>query len=53
MYLGAMNRKHVQIVLPPGSGSIYFSYEGDFDVVLLALVDTYLKFLFVDVGMNG
>ena len=52
MYLEDMNGKHIQIVPPPGSVSLYFNHKGDFSVVLLTLVDANLKFLSVNVGTN-
>lgn len=51
--IGALDGKHVKICPPPGSGSHYYNYKGDFSVVLLALVNADTEFIYVDVGTNG
>lgn len=53
MCIGAMDGKHVKIMPPPCTGSTFYNYKGDFTIVLLAVVDAYLRFVYVDVGTNG
>ncbi|CAN7937555.1 unnamed protein product, partial [Ixodes hexagonus] len=51
--LGALDGKHVTICPPMGTGAMYRNYKGTFSIVLMALVDADLKFLYADVGRNG
>jgi DNA segregation ATPase FtsK/SpoIIIE-like protein len=51
--IGAMDRKHIHIVQPSGTGSTYFNYKKFFSLVLMAWVDSDYSFLFVDIGGYG
>lgn len=51
--LGAMDGKHFVIESPIKSGSTFYNYKNCFSVVLLALVDAQLRFIYLDVGTNG
>ena len=51
--LGGLDGKHVKIYPPANSGSLYHNFKGGFRVVLMALVDVNLEFLYVDAGQCG
>ena len=48
-----LDGKHVAIRCPKSSGCWYYSYKGFYSVVILAVVDADVKFLWVKVGSNG
>ncbi|CAL1596137.1 unnamed protein product [Knipowitschia caucasica] len=51
--LGALDGKHINILPPAHSGSIYRNYKGRFSVLMMALVDAKYQFLYVSVGAQG
>ena len=48
-----MDSKHVVIQAPARSGSLYDNYKGTFLLVLMVLVDTDYRFIYVDIGDYG
>uniref|UniRef100_A0A1E1VYI0 DDE Tnp4 domain-containing protein n=2 Tax=Pectinophora gossypiella TaxID=13191 RepID=A0A1E1VYI0_PECGO len=51
--IGAIDGKHVNIIAPANSGSLYFNYKKHFSVVLMAVVDDKYRFIIVDIGAFG
>ncbi|XP_034033540.1 uncharacterized protein LOC117516795 [Thalassophryne amazonica] len=50
---GCIDGKHVRVLAPPHSGSLYYNYKGFYSIIMLALVDANYKFMYVDVGACG
>ena len=51
--LGAIDGKHVRIRLPRGAVSAYYNYKGFYSLILMAVVDSNYRFLYLDVGAEG
>ena len=51
--LGAVDGKHIRIIQPPRSGSVYYNYKGYYSIVLMAIASADYEFLYVDIGAEG
>lgn len=51
--VGGIDGKHVVIVRPAKSGTLYYNYKKTYSIILFALVDADCKFAYIDVGTPG
>lgn len=51
--VGAVDGKHFRITRPPSSGSYFFNYKHYYSLVLMAVVDSEYRFIFIDAGSEG
>lgn len=51
--IGAIDGKHINMMAPPNSGSLFFNYKAKHSIVLMGIADAEYKLLYIDVGCNG
>lgn len=51
--IGSIDGKHIRVICPSHSGSMFYNYKQFFSIVLQGLVDANYKFINIDVGAYG
>lgn len=51
--IGAADGKHIRVIKPTDTGSLYYNYKHYFSIVLIGVCDANYSFVAIDVGAYG
>lgn len=51
--IGAVDGKHIRVIKPTDTGSLYYNYKHYFSIVLIGICDANYSFVAIDVGAYG
>lgn len=51
--IGAVDGKHIRVIKPTDTGSLYYNYKHFFSIVLIGICDANYSFVSIDVGAYG